>query len=263
MREPFLEYCDALACNRNVFLSEHSDLFKAFITIDSNFQEIVRLPQTHRDSKDKSHVSLIPFLFLLQRQARTAFDVMSAKQSYQAWLLLRPGIEAALIIGKFVDDPNNAAVWRNRDENRKTYQKTFTGEYLQSQSLSNSDQIQTVLKTINNRFVHVNPHYYQRHLTINRTEDTVNVRLNYFENDSLQNDSLQVVNALAFLHLLLVVQEALLALFNQLFGTNASLPSSLANLIHTYGERMKTFAEANMEYKAVLSDLGGWSGENT
>jgi hypothetical protein len=28
-------------------------------------------------------------------------------------VLLRPGIEAALIIGKWVDDPRNAEIWKN------------------------------------------------------------------------------------------------------------------------------------------------------
>ena len=84
-------------------------------------------------------------------------------------------------------------------------------------------RIQAVLRTINDRFVHANLDYYHRHLNVGPGDPGyMNVVLSYFEDDTLQ-----LVNVLAFLHLLLVVQEALLALFNKLFGTEVALPSSL------------------------------------
>src|SRR5580704_9519872 len=118
MKVPFLEYRMALAYNRDVFSVEHSDLLTDFVGVDGNFPALIELLSTRRDCNGKSHVSLVPLTFLLRRQGHTAFDLLSADQSYQAWLLLRPGIEAVLIIGKWVDDPRNATIWQNRDKDR-------------------------------------------------------------------------------------------------------------------------------------------------
>ena len=254
MKVPFLEYRAALAYNREVFLIEHSDLLKAFIAIDANFPALVELPRTHRDPRGNSHVSLVPLLLLLRRQAHTAFDILSADQSYQAWLLLRPGLEAALILGKWVDDPKNATIWQNREKDRAAYQKVYTGKALRSGSLPGSDRIQTVVSRINDRLVHANIDYYHRHLDVGPgTPGHVNVLLSYFEDDPLQ-----LANVFAFLHLLLVVQEALLGLFNKLFATQAPLPSSLKLFEDTFGERLAELARARSEYSTVLTELGAW-----
>jgi hypothetical protein len=255
VKVPFLEYRAALAYNREVFLIEHGALLKAFIAVDANFPALVELPRTRRDPHGNSHVSLVPFLLLLQRQAHTAFDILSADQSYQAWLLLRPGPEAALTIGKWVDDPRNAAIWQNREKAPSAYRKVYTGKALQSGSLPGSDRIQAVLRRINDRFVHANIDYYRRHLNVGPgTPGYINVLLNYFEDDPLQ-----LANVFAFLHLLLVVQEALLGLFNKLFATQVPLPSSLKLFDDTFGERMADLARADSEYSTVLAKLGAWS----
>lgn len=254
MRIPFLEYQSVLAYNRQVFLIEHADLLKVFVAIDGNFEALIELPRTRRDRHGNSHVSLVPFLLLLRRQTHTAFDVLSADQSYHAWLLLRPGIEAALIIGKWVDDPQNAKVWQDRDKDPGAYQKAYTGKALRSISLPGSERIQTVLRTINDRFVHANVDYYHRHLNVGPGDPgQVSVLLRYFEDDPLQ-----VANTFAFLHLLLLVQEALLALFSGLFGVTGNLPSSLRLFRDTFGKRIDDLARSSNEYRAVLEELGGW-----
>ncbi len=230
MKVPFLEYRAALA-------------------------SLVELPRTRRDSEGNSHVSPVPLLLLLRRQAHTAFDVLSADQSHQAWLLLRPGLEAALILGKRVDDPENATIWQNREKNRAAYRKVYTGKALQSASLPGSDRIQMVLSRINDRFVHANIDYYHRHLDVGPgTPGHVSVLLNYFEDDPLQ-----LANVLAFLHLLLVVQDALLGLFNKLFATQASLPSPLKLFEDTFGERLGELTREKSEYSTVLTELGAYS----
>jgi len=255
MKFPFLEYRSVLAYNRDAFLIENSDLLKTFIAIDGNFQVLIELPGTRRDRDQKSHISLVPFILLLQRQAHSAFDMLSADQSYQAWLLLRPGIEAVLIMGKWVDDPRNAKIWQDREKYPGTYQKTYTGKALRSASFVGSEQIQAVLRTINERFVHANIAYYHRHLNVGPGDPGyVKVVLSYFEDDTLQ-----LVNVLAFLHLLLVMQEGLLALFNKLFDTQATLPVCLAVFRQSYNDRIETLAHGNDEYKAILSNLGAWS----
>lgn len=254
MKIPFLEYQSALGYNRQVFLIEHPDLLKAFIAIDGNFDTLIELPRTLRDCHGNSHVGLLPFLLLLRRQVHTAFDVLIADQSYHAWLLLRPGIEAALIIGKWVDDPQNAKIWQARHKDQTAYMKAYRGKALHSTSLPDSERIQTVLRTINDRFVHANEDYYRRHLNVGPGDPgMVSFFLSYFEEDSLQ-----VTNTFAFLHLLLLIQQSLITLFNRLFGVTTNLPSSVKLFRDTFGKRIDSFVSGNNECRVILEELGSW-----
>ena len=72
MKIPFIDYRSALAYNHDVFSIEHGDLLKVFDAIDGNFRLLVELPRTGRDRNRKTHVSLIPFMLLLHRQADSA-----------------------------------------------------------------------------------------------------------------------------------------------------------------------------------------------
>jgi uncharacterized protein YqjF (DUF2071 family) len=71
MKIPVLEFQSLRSYNREIFLIEHGDLVKTFVAIDINFDTLVQLPGTKRDHNGKSYVSLIPFVFLLQRQAQS------------------------------------------------------------------------------------------------------------------------------------------------------------------------------------------------
>ncbi len=250
----FLEYRSTLAYNRHVFSIEHGDLLKAFVAIEGNFPTLIELPQTRRDRNKRSWVSMIPLLLLLERQALAAFELLTADESYQAWLLLRPGIEATLIIGKWIEDPASAKIWENKDKDPRSYRKAYMGKALQSTALPGSDVIQAALGKINDRFVHTNTGYYHRHLDVAPGDPGyVNVLLTYHEDDPLQ-----LANAFAFLHLVLMMQDALLAAFNGLFGTEATLPTSLAVFRERFGNRIAELARTNSEYRAVLTDLGIW-----
>ena len=82
-----------------------------------------------------------------------------------------------------------------------------------------------------------------------------------FRSTFFDDDRAQYVTALALLHLLLVIQEALLALLNALFRKNASLPKPLAKYLLTYGPKMADFAREKDEFRIILSELGAWSAD--
>jgi hypothetical protein len=259
MKIPFLEFQSLRSYNREVFLIEHGDLVKTFVAIDANFHILVQLPGTKCDHNGKSYVGLVPFIFLLQRQAQSAFEAFAVFQSYQAWVLLRPGIEAALIIGKWVDDPRNAEIWKNRENDKRTYQKTYTGKGLRSKSLPDSKSIQGVLRKINDDFVHANPDYYRRHLNINPAgPESVKMLLQYVDEDSFL-----LTNAFAFLHLLVVTQQALLSLFNKLFSCNTALPSSRELFVRTYADRIDKLTNLSEEHRRLMREFGMWNTEAT
>ena len=87
-------------------------------------------------------------------------------QSYQSWVLLRPAIESALIMGRWLDNFNNFEVWKDHPDSWKNYKNIYQGKNLVSDSLPKSTDIQNVLKHINDDFMHTNPSYYQRHSQI-------------------------------------------------------------------------------------------------
>lgn len=114
----------------------------------------------------------------MQRQAVNAFLSLASQQSFQAWVLLRPCLESCL------NDPANAAIWSNKEEDWKTYNKTFQGKSLHSASLPRADEIQTVLKTINGDFLHTNPRYYDRHTDVVRVDDdNLVLQVQYFDDE--------------------------------------------------------------------------------
>lgn len=256
MKDPILHYRSALSYNREVFLIQQGALVKAFSAIDDNFASLLQPLATKRDSSGHSHVSLAPFLLLLQRQARAAFEFFSADQSYQGWVLARPGIESALIIGKWVDDLANARVWQNRYANRFAYRERYSGQALRSKSLVNSARIQSVLSKINDDFVHANPDYYGRHLRAGPGDPGyVNVLLDYFDDDPVQE-----AHVLAFLHLLLVIQQDLADLLGHLFGVPVVLPSGIAEFERTFLPRVQPLVAQYSGAKAILEELGSWQG---
>ena len=252
MEDAILRYRSTLAYNREVFLIEHGELVKALSSIDDNFNVFLDVLRTMHDPDRKSYVSLIPFVLLLQRQSRAAFEALTAFQPYLAWVLFRPGIEALLIIGKWVDDPSNAKVWQNRKDDRRGYQNAYSGKALKSTSLPSSDRIQRVLSKVNDDFVHANPDYYSRHLKAGIGDPGyVNFWLDYFEDDVLQQ-----AHTVAFLHLLLVMQDALASLLANLFAVPVILVSPLVLFRAKFDTRMTGIAAASSDFAAIPDQLG-------
>jgi len=112
-----------------------------------------------------------------------------------------------------------------------------------------------VLGRINDNFVHANPEYYGRHLRISPGDaGYINLSLVYFDDDPLQE-----VNLLAFLHILLVVQDSLLTLFQRLFQTLDQFSVGIETFGRDFGDQINRLAEMSNEYHAILTELGLWS----
>lgn len=249
-----LKYRASVAYNAEVFLIQCADLMKGFMAVDENFKVILKPLGTEHDTKGHSHVSLLPLVFLIQRQAHVAFDLFTRAQSYQAWLLARPGIECALIIGKWVDDPNNATIWRNRVHDIKRYRATYEGAALQSKSLANSDKIQSVLKKLNDFFSHANHSYYERHMKIfDLNADQVTLQIDYTD-DGLTQEA----HALAFLHLILVIQQDIADMCARLFGHAVQLGTNTQGLRDRFSARLQRLVERKPDAKTILDEMGAW-----
>lgn len=242
-----------MAGNREIFLLNHQLYMDCFFAADQNFGPLGETLRTGRNSAGKTQVSLIPFLLLIQRQALAAFDTLSSDLCYQAWVLFRPGLESTLIIGKWLDNPENASIWSNRTSRRKEYEKAYSGKCLRSESIPNSPQLQEVLKRINDEFVHANPDYYSRHLRRSDSVDHIDFYLGYFDEDDVQE-----AHAISLLSNLFHLQAGLASAFSDHFNMTLNLPVPPS----LFEDKVRQKREELLQNEAtrwILQDLGMWS----
>jgi len=252
--DPLVEYEAALFANRRVFLLNHTWAFFAYRQIHETFTALGLVLSQGRDKDRNSHVGLIPFLLIMQRQSVNAFLSLASLQSFQAWVLLRPCLEACLIAGRWVDDPGNATIWRNRDSDPKAYRKRFEGKALHSASLPGSDRIQTVLKAINDDFLHANPRYYDRHTDMERLDpDSYFLKLEYFDDEQ---DYL--AHTFAFLHLLVFIQESFSEMLAATIADQPKVPAGLSALEGTLMPHVVDFLTKYPGRRRVIEELGVW-----
>ena len=250
-----LELRSTGSLNQDVFLLNHSDAFFAYHQANKNFDRLGTALSTQYDRSGHSHVGLIPFLLLAQRQSMSAFWAMAGYQSFEAWVLLRPAIEAALIMGKWIDDPAFAELWRNRVTDLERYKKAYQGKALASKSLPRSSEIQVALRHVNDEFVHANDRYYDRHTTLQPTDpDNYLLGVQYFDTDTRAYRA----HVLAFLHLLLVIQTSMAAAWNDLFPSLGLLAMGLDVFEAQFGTEASDQARAKAEAARVLRELGCW-----
>ena len=136
MRFDLLEYAATQVRNRETFLLNYGKYFGVFsYQLDSLLNVWSRIG-SEKDLEGRSHAGLLIFISILRRHVILGFQHIATYQSFVAWLTFRPGLEALLVLGKFVDDPANAKIWHDRLVNRNAYQNAFSGRNLISKSLS-------------------------------------------------------------------------------------------------------------------------------
>jgi hypothetical protein len=124
--DEFSEYSSIQQNNREVFYKNFVSDTQSFKDALTALRDIWGRLGTERDKAGESHVGLLPFSNILVRQVIFGFEHLACYQSFLAWLTFRPGLEALLMLGEFVDDPANAKIWLNRgvDVNLKGQIKT-------------------------------------------------------------------------------------------------------------------------------------------
>lgn len=253
--DDFLDYRAVAACNRDVFLLKYPFAFAAFDRVDQGLRPLLQVLSSEVDEHGSSHISVLPFWALFQRQARTAFELLTTHQAYQAWVLLRPCLEVTLLAGKWLQDPKLAAVWMDRDQNPKRYQAEFQGKNLRSNALPRSEAIQTVLRRINDAFLHPNPSYFWRHLDLAPIdEEHFGMTLHYFDSE----ESTQA-HTLAILHLLVILQDSLFSMYMPLFPSLADVEVGLEIFEAEFRPRVMNLVKSHPDQRGVVEELGLWS----
>ncbi len=168
----------------------------AFEDLNEKMNSIQRLISMEADDEGKSQLGLLPFLLIIERQAINAFECLTKYQSYEAWMVFRPAIEAALLVGKFIDNPNNAELWKNKVEYRKNNDKRSLKRYYQEfekgglipKSFKYGKELRELLTKINDEFMHVNFSYFERMYDLELVdENTGYLNISYNDKDVLKH----------------------------------------------------------------------------
>lgn len=254
MKPDLLDYASNQVKNRETFLLNYGNDFGVFdYLMKVLFSNWSRLG-TEKDKNGNYHTGLLLFSNILTRHAIFGFQHLVSYQSFLAWLTFRPGLEAFLILGKFVEDPKNSKIWKERYSNRKAYQKAFSGKSLVSSSFSKGHEIQKVLSRLNDDFMHPNPDFTYRDMSIRNQGSSYLLEIQFFDVSPIIHEA----HLLAYLNLLDILVKESEDLIKQLFDkedqntTTKSPFESLAN------SRATELSVKDPIAKKVMQELGLW-----
>jgi len=254
MKQDLLGYSATQVRNREVFLLKFAKNFGTFeYQLDSLRRVWARLGK-ERDTSGQSHAGLLVFANILIRHAIFGFQHIASYQSFLAWLTFRPGLEALLMIGKFLDDPVNAEIWRDRQKNREAYLKAFSGRQFVSKALPRSGDFRRILSRLNDDFMHPNPDFAYRDTTVQEEGRSVTLEVQFFD----VSPEVHEAHLLAYLNLMDVILEASEGLVNAFCGPPAQSRNVKSPWVGDESTRATRLATGNPIAKRVMEELGLW-----
>jgi len=249
-----LEYDSRVLYNKEAFLLNYEKDFRSFIRLSSELQSAWNRIAGERDSEGRSHVGLLLLSGLLIRHCTFGFQQLACYQSFLCWLSFRPGLEGLLIIGKWVDDPKAARVWREREANPQAYRKLYSGGGLVSRSLPKSQDFRTVLGRLNDGFVHPNPQFAWGATTLRDAGEKVEIGTQYFDTEPLLHEA----HLLAFENLVDLIVISSIGLVNGLLGPPPTGTNPREAISETQRSRARSLAQKASAAKKIMEDLGLW-----
>ena len=254
MKHDILEYAAIQGRNRETFLLNYHDDFTTFNNqigaLDASWSRI----GNERDRKGQSHAGLVLFTNILLRHAILGFQHITSYQSFAAWLTFRPGLEALLFLGKFVDDPANAKIWRDRLTNRKIFRKSFSEKGLISKSLPRCTDFREVLTRLNDYFMHPNPDFTYRDMSFREVGRDIAIEIQFFDVGSDIHEG----HLLAYLNLLDMIVSASESLVNTLYSPPQNACSARKTFAIAAQARGASLAIRNSVAKRTMEELGLW-----
>jgi len=255
MNLDLLNFASTQVRNRETFLLNYGNDFSAFdYLIKTLFSNWSRLGKG-KDKNGDSHAGLLLFANILTRHAIFGFQHIVSYQSFLAWLTFRPGLEAFLMLGKIFEDPQNAKIWKERHSNRKAYQKTFSGKSLVSSSFPRSQEIRKVLSRLNDDFMHPNPDFTYRDMSIQNHGSSYLVEIQFFD----VSPEIHEAHLLAYLNLLEILATESENLVNKLFDEIVPKPTSEISFESSARQRATELSIENSVAKKVMEELGLWT----
>ena len=254
MKYDLLEYAATQVRNRETFLLNYGKDFGVFSSQLSALLGVWSRIGVEKDLKGQSHAPLLLFFNILRRHAIFGFQHIATYQSFVAWLTFRPGLEALLVLGKFVDNPANAKIWSDRVVDRDAYQKVFWGKSLISKSLPRSSDFRKVLTRLNDDFIHPNPDFTYRDMNVRESGQKLSLEIQFFDVSSDIHEG----HLLAYLNLIDLILWASQSLVNNLYGAPPDASSVRNTFAEAEASRATDLAIRNPAAKKVMEELGLW-----
>jgi len=257
--EPNLKgYILTLNENFSIFVKNFVDTYLAnFNILIHSLQSIWQRLGKEKDLSGNSHLGLLYFANCLIRHSIFGFQHLATYQSFFCWLTFRPGLEALLILGKFVDDPHNADIWRTRESAKEAYIKTFQREII-SKSLPRSAQFREVLSRLNDQFMHPNPEFVYRDTSIvDEGGSFLFLRTEYF--DSIDKTDIYESHLLAYLNLLDQICWSSDGLVRNLYGPSPKDLRPQRSFAESSEKTAIHLASSNPLCKKIMEELGLWA----
>jgi hypothetical protein len=249
-------YHSSLAESRQWFKDNHPSVFQSFELIDTSFGELTAAIHKGKGRKGRSLVDMLPMIWLLQRQSFLALDALSGMQAYQAWLLVRPGLEGILMAARWADDKPIHLAWLEHSKDPDRYRDLFSAAKLRASPLPQAAELQGALGGINDLFAHPNPLYVLHHLKFEKDPDqAITFRFEYFDDQTFHWASV-----LAILHLLITLVDSMARLLAPRI-TNVTIEAErfgLAGFRDTHYEQAIAAASRGTLEWLVIHRLGLW-----
>lgn len=261
-----LQYRSVLALNREIFLLNYGQELQAFDDADKKLQKLIEVIARRESDQGESHVGLIPFMLILLRQSRAAFECLSRYQPYDTWIVFRPALEAALIVGKFLDDPANANLWANRKQiwaNRRQnkqkytkYQAEFENDGLIPKILPYGKEFRRLLSKINDEFMHMNLNYLAKSHRVHEIDsENAHIETQLTGGDSQEHKSF----LFSFIHLHRLLISSLGQALGKKFSGEPDLNIDIRIIEKIWIPKIIKTLQQRPELGYIYHDYGLWS----
>ncbi|MBU1694498.1 MAG: hypothetical protein KKC51_11110 [Verrucomicrobia bacterium] len=252
-----LRYRAALNQHREVWLLNFRAEIESFDALDKIFPRWAALVPPLPAAKGRDAITPGPFLKIMQRQARDAFEALTEYQSARAWTALRSFVEAPLIMGKWLEDPQNAVIWLSRSSGksaRKDYQDAYSGDSLKPEAMQGGESIRLVHIRLGDDFLQTQSRYYTRPITFTPSRSKS-------PSDDADDPADHRAHLYAVLHLLWFVLRSVGRMLGPACGNRPELRIDLEKVERDFAAPVMALARENETHKNVLTRLGLWPHE--
>jgi hypothetical protein len=210
-----------------------------------------------KDLNGNSHLSLVGLTMIYFRHTLTSIQRLMSSQSFSAWPTFRPGLEALMFAGKWVDEPANAKVWMDRRKGKaesKAYNRVFGGDNVISKALPHSKEFYRVLRNINDDLMHPNYEFFERDFNFGRVDGQAVAQIEFTDRDRDEHEG----HLLAFLNLLDLIRLSTEEMVNTLYGPPSGEVRECVPVATLYDLRAADLASRSKLAKTAMVDLGLW-----
>lgn len=242
---------------RETFLLNHK---ASFIAVAQSTTALMHMTeQVAQQSRHDVNLrdSLAVALSIMRRSACSAFEALAQHEAHVAWFSVRPTIEAALVMGKWMDHFPHFSLWaspRTTKQLRTAYNKHFSGPGLISTCLPHSHVLRSALSAINTLFSHWNVDHLKR--TAELREEPGHPG-HIFVRWGASNDMI-TPHAYAFVHILAVVVEGTARMLTPKWIPAETDLSVLRHVEANFKDGVLKCAEQDPAAVEILVNLGGW-----